>query len=110
MQNPKNMAKKRQELGDDLSVNLPKLKKKALPIHAEEIVKKVHQIEPVVIKKEKVPVKHLNISFPMDIYKQLKSVAVDEDTTFKQMVIEYVCQGLGVESPPRKDRRGNLKR
>ena len=104
------MAKKRQELGDDLSVNIPKLKKKSLPVDAEEIVKKVHKREPIVAPKEKIQVKHLNISFPLDIYKQLKSVAVDEDTTFKQIVIEYVCQGLGVESPPRKDRRGNLKR
>lgn len=104
------MAKKRQELGDDLSVNLPKLKKKALPTDTEAIIKKVHQPTPEAVKKVKVPVKHLNISFPMDVYKQLKSVAVEEDTTFKQMVIEYVCQGLGVESPPRKDRRGNLKR
>jgi len=105
------MAKKRQELGDDLSVNIPrpKLKKKALPADAEEIVKKVHQQAPIVAQKEKIQVKHLNISFPMDVYKQVKSVAVDEDTTFKQIVIEYVCQGLGIESPPRKDRRGNLK-
>ena len=105
------MAKKRQELGDDLSVNIPrpKLKKKALPVDAEEIVKKVHQQAPIPTPKEKIQVKHLNISFPMDVYKQVKSVAVDEDTTFKQIVIEYVCQGLGVEAPPRKDRRGNLK-
>jgi len=105
------MAKKRQELGDDLAPDPIKLKKKTLPVDsekAEKVIKKVHK-EKKVINEESEKMKHLNISFPMSIYKELKNKAVDEDTTFKQLVLEYVSDGLGKKRPQRRDRRGNLK-
>lgn len=105
------MAKKRQELGDDLAPNPIKLKKKILPVDqevTEKVIKKVHKEAKVPVKKPE-KMKHLNISFPMSVYKDIKNKALDEDTTFKQIVIEYVCDGLGKKRPQRTDRRGNLK-
>jgi len=105
------MAKKRQELGDDLAPDPIKLKKKTLPIDsekAEKVIKKVHK-EKKVVKAKPEKMKHLNISFPMSTYKEVKNKAVDEDTTFKQIVLEYVCDGLGKKRPQRTDRKGNPK-
>ena len=57
------MAKKRQELGDDLAPDPIKLKKKPLPVDpekAEKVIKKVHKEKKVVNEKTE-KMKHLNI-------------------------------------------------
>lgn len=116
------MAKKH-ELGDDLAPQIPLIKRKKLDdiSKAEAVIKQVHhQEEPEekpakVVKKprKKAPVpekiKHLNISFPMSIYKKVKLLALEEDTTFKQLVLEFVCEGLDIEKPVRRTRSGKIK-
>jgi len=121
------MAKKREELGDDLAPQIPLIKRKKLDdiSKTEAVIKQVHEKEPRVVEQEqpiaevvkkprkrnksKETIKHLNISFPLSIYKKVKLLALEEDTTFKQLVLEFVCEGLDMEKPVRRTRTGKEK-